>query len=290
MKYQFIHDHRSDFTVVKMCRALRLARSGYYTWTQLSESSREQENKSLLTKIMCIYKKHSGRYGSPRITDELHDEGFSCSRPRVARLMQKSGIRAKIKRRFKITTQSKHKYPISPNLLNREFYTTSANLVWLSDITYIRTQEGWLYLTVIMDLYHREIIGWSMSDRLTAATTTIPALIHAYRRCHPSPGVIFHSDQGVQYACGDFRRLLDSFKMIQSMSGRGNCYDNAVAESFFHTLKMELVYQEKYRTRAEAKRSIFEYIEVYYNRIRKHSSLGYCSPEMFKLLNSKQAI
>ncbi len=258
--------------------------------TKEPESARKQENEKLVSEIRKVFIKNRKTYGSPRITEALHDKGIAVSRNRVARLMRENGIRAKIKRRFKVTTQSNHRFPISPNLLKGEFYAAAANLVWLSDITYIRTLEGWLYLTIIMDLYSRRIFGWSMSDRLTAKATTIPALIHAYRNCQPLPGTIFHSDKGVQYACTDFRDLLGSFKMIQSMSGTGNCYDNAVAESFFHTLKTELVYHERYLTRMEAKRCIFEYIEVFYNRFRKHSALGYKSPEEFEKLTYNQAV
>jgi len=290
MKYQFIKSNRSTFTVVKMCQVLEVTKSGYYGWIKNPESQRKRENKQLLKEIKKIFKKSRRTYGSPRITPALHDKGIRVSRNRVARIMRKNGIVAKMKRRFKVTTQSNHKYPYSPNLLNQNFFAAAANLIWLSDITYIRTLEGWLYLTVIIDLYNRKVIGWSMSDRLTTETTTVPALIHAYRSCQPLPGTIFHSDRGVQYADDDFRELLDSFNMIQSMSGTGNCYDNAVAESFFHTLKTELVYHERYRTRLEAKRSIFEYMEVFYNRFRKHSALGYKSPEEFGQLTYKQVI
>ncbi|MEK0336924.1 MAG: IS3 family transposase, partial [Nitrosopumilus sp.] len=189
-----------------------------------------------------------------------------------------------------VTTNSDHSYPIAPNLLNQDFWTNSAHRIWVSDITYIRTLEGWLYLTIVLDLYNRKIVGWSMSDRLTAKKTTIPAFIQAVKRYHPLPGLIFHSDRGVQYACDDFRGLLKDFKAIQSMSSKGNCYDNAVAESFFHTLKTELIYHQTYHTRSQAKTSLFEYIEVFYNRFRKHSALGYKSPEQYERLTYKQAV
>ncbi len=290
MKYRFIQSNRSSFPVKKMCQVLEVTRSGYYGWIKNPESRRKKENRKLLDDIKMIFKKSRNTYGSPRIAPALHDKGIKVSRNRVARIMRENGIRAKMKRRFKVTTQSNHKYPYSPNLLKQDFFASAINLIWLSDITYIKTLEGWLYLTVIIDLYSRKIIGWSMSDRLTAKTTTIPALIHAYRSCQPLPGTIFHSDRGVQYACDDFRELIDSFKMIQSMSGTGNCYDNAVAESFFHTLKTELVYHERYQTRLEAKRSIFEYMEVFYNRFRKHSALGYRAPEEFELLTYKKVM
>lgn len=199
-------------------------------------------------------------------------------------------IKAKTKKKYKVTTNSNHSYPIAPNLLNQNFWTNSAYRIWVSDITYIRTLEGWLYLTIILDLFNRKIVGWSMSDRLTAKKTTIPAFIQAVKRYQPLPGLIFHSDRGVQYACDDFRGLLKTFKAIQSMSGKGNCYDNAVAESFFHTLKTELVYHQTYHTRSQVKTSLFEYIEVFYNRFRKHSALGYKSPEQYELSTYKQAV
>ena len=239
----------------------------------------------LIEEIKDIHEESHQIYGSPRITDSLRDKGYVCSRPRVARLMRKNNIRAKTKRKFKITTNSKHHYPISPNLVNQDFSATAPKELWTSDITYIRTRQGWLYLTVILDVYNRQISGWSMSNSLKATHTTIPALMAAYRRHRPGPGLIFHSDRGVQYACHEFRRLLKKYKITQSMSGKGNCYDNAITESFFSTLKTELVYSEKYKTRNQAKLSIFKYIEIFYNRQRKHSSLGNKSPYEYIILN-----
>lgn len=290
MKYEFIHKSRSEFVVEKMCQVLNVCRSGYYRYITGTKSKRWIENMNLLKEIKNIYEDSKGTYGSPRITNVLHDLGYSCSEPRVARLMRANGIRAKTKKKFKATTNSDHSYPIAPNLLKQDFWTNSPNRIWVSDITYIRTLEGWLYLTIVLDLYHRKIVGGSMSDRLTAKTTVIPAFIQAVKRYQPLPGLIFHSDRGVQYACDDFSGLLKTFRAIPSMSGKGNCYDNAVAESFFHTLKTELVYHEIYRTRMEAKTSLFEYIEIFYNRFRKHSTLGYKSPEQYEKLNYKNAI
>lgn len=290
MKYEFIQAHRSAFAVEKMCQVLNVSRSGYYRYSAGEESQRSIKNMILLAAITAIYKQSRGTYGSPRITDSLHDLGLSCSRPRIARLMRANGIKAKTKKKYKVTTKSDHSYPIAPNLLNRDFWTNSAHRIWVSDITYIRTLEGWLYLTIILDLYSRKIVGWSMGDRLTAKRTTIPAFIQAVKRYQPLPGLIFHSDRGIQYACDDFRGLLKTFKAIQSMSGKGNCYDNAVAESFFHTLKTELIYHQTYHTRSQANTSLFEYIEVFYNRFRKHSALGYKSPEQYEQLTFKQAI
>lgn len=290
MKFKFVHTYRSEFEVEKMCSVLNVSRSGYYRYTTEEESRRSIENLQLLTAIRVIYKQSRGTYGSPRITDSLHDLGLSCSRPRVARLMRANGIRAKMKKRHKVTTNTYHSYPIAPNLLNQCFRTNSSNRVWVSDITYIRTLEGWLYLTIIMDLYNRKIVGWSMSERLTAKRTTIPAFIQAIKRYGPLRGFIFHSDRGIQYASDEFRDLLRRFKAKQSMSSKGNCYDNAPAESFMHTIKTELIYQQIYHTRSQARNSIFEWIEVFYNRFRKHSALGYKSPEQYERLKYKQAI
>lgn len=216
------------------------------------------------------------------MTDSLREEGFRVSRSRVARLMRKHGIRAQTKLKFKVTTDSDHDYPISPNRLDRNFSADRFGAVWTSDITYIRTSEGWLYLTVVMDLFNREIVGWAMSESLRASETTIPALSAAWMRHRPLSGLIFHSDRGVQYACEDFRELISNHQILQSMSGTGDCYDNAVTESFFATLKKELVYRRKYKTRWQARQSIFQYIETFYNRIRKHSTLGNLSPVQFK--------
>jgi len=265
-----------------MCHALKVTTSGYYRWQNTPPGKRETENMKLLERIKEIHNLTDQTYGSPRITDDLLDEGFKVSRPRVARLMKKHGIRAKTVRKFKVTTDSDHNFPISPNLLKQNFSSNFFGEVCTSDITYIRTGEGWLYLTVVMDLYNREIIGWAMSESLRASETTIPALQDACNRYHLPQGMIFHSDRGVQYACNDFRELLSKHRMIQSMSGTGNCYDNAVTESFFSTLKKELVYHRKYRTRWQARQSIFQYIETFYNRVRKHSTLGYLSPVQFR--------
>ncbi len=281
MKYQFIHDHRDQFSLKRLCEVLSVSRSAYYQWLAGVPSKREQENVALLTQIILIHEQSRYTYGSPRITIELHKRGYRCSRARVARLMSKNGIHAKTKRKFKVTTHSNHKYPASANLLNQNFHCDQPNKIWVSDITYIWTMAGWLYLTVILDLFNRQVVGWSLSHRLTASTTTVAALDNAVKRHRPPAGLIFHSDQGVQYACEVFRDKLSEYKMIQNMSGKGNCYDNAVVESFFHTLKTELVYFEKYITREQARLSIFEYIEVFYNRQRLHSVLGYQTPAGF---------
>ncbi len=281
MKYQFIENHRSAFAVEKMCRALKISKSGYYAWRDRPKSNRDLANEKLDHHIRIIYEKNKGRCGSPRITEALNNQEIACSKNRVAVRMRKNGIKAKTKKRFKVTTHSKHNHPIAANLLNQDFTAQRPNQVWSSDITYLWTREGWLYLAVILDLFSRRIVGWSMSHRL-GQELVLNAFQQALWRRRPRSGVIFHSDQGVQYACTAFRNLLKEHKFIQSMSGKGNCYDNAVAESFFHTLKTELVYFETYHTREEARNSVFEYIEMYYNRFRMHSTLCYCSPVQFE--------
>jgi len=269
------------FPVEKMCRALKVSRGGYYAWRERPPSRRVKENKKLLDVIKKIYEDSEQTYGSPRITKSLEDKGYTVSRPRVARLMRKHGIAATCKKKFKVTTDSSHNYPVAPNLLERDFDVESFGEVWVSDITYIYTQKGWLYLTVVIDLCNRQVVGWSMSNSMHASKTTIPALKQAYGLYRPPPGLMFHSDRGIQYACDNFKELLEKYQMKQSMSKKGDCWDNAVAESFFSTLKKERVYRETYRTRWQARQSIFDYIERFYNRVRKHSYVGNKSPVEF---------
>ena len=284
MKYQFIDRYRSVYRVEKMCRTLNIGRSSYYAWKRRHKSMRGKENEALVFKIRLVHEKSRRIYGSPRITAELRANGIRCGKNRVARLMRENGIQAKTKRRFKITTDSKHDLPIVENLLEQDFTVDTPNKTWTGDITYIWTKQGWMYLAVVLDLFNREIIGWSMRKRITK-DIVIEALAMAIKRKRPHKGLIFHSDRGSQYASHEFIKLLEGHDVIQSMSGKGNCYDNAVTESFFHTLKTELVYFEKYRTRVEARQSIFEYIEIFYNRVRRHSYLGYVSPVDFGRLS-----
>ncbi len=275
-----------------MCKVLKVSKSGYYKWLTCSPSKRREENRVLLGHIREIYEKSHQTYGSPRITEELRELGYKVSRPRVARLMQKAGIRSRIRKKFVVTTDSKHKYPIAGNLLEREFEPGEIGKVWVSDITYIPTAEGWLYFTTVIDLGDRKVIGWSMSNELTAATTTLPAFRMAVTNRLMSSQLIFHSDQGVQYACSEFTDILKRYPVIrQSMSRKGNCWDNAVAESFFKTLKAEWTLHYNYQTRKQAALSVFEYIEGWYNVKRKHSALGYRSPAEFEklLLNKNRA-
>lgn len=279
----FIRDHRHEFRVWLMCRVLGVSRSGYYAWLGRPESERSQADRRLVSQIRLAHQRSRRSYGSPRITDELIAAGALCGRHRVARLMRVHGIKAKTVKRFRVTTDSQHRYPVAPNLLNRAFTATRPNQVWLADITYIPTAEGWLYLAVVLDLYSRLIVGWAMSDRINGALT-LTALRQALAKRQPSPGLIHHSDRGKQYAAGDYQKLLRDHGAIGSMSRKGDCWDNAPCESFFGTFKQELVYQERFATRDEAKAKIFEYIEVFYNRQRRHSATGSHSPAEFERL------
>ena len=281
MKYAFIQAHRSMFPVTRMCQVLEVAPSGYYAWHRRPPSRRQQANDVWVEPIQTAHTQSRGTYGSPRITEELQAQGVPCSRNRVARLMKEQGIQVNVKPTFKVTTQSDHDQPIAPNLLQQDFAVNQPNRVWVSDISYIATGEGWLYLCIVMDLFARNIIGWSMQTTLSQQLV-LDAFDMAYQRTQPEENVIFHSDRGSQYASRAFRRVLQQKKFRQSMSRKGDCYDNACAESFFHTLKIEEVYPCLYATRAEARYRIFDYIVMFYNRIRRHSYLGYLSPEEFK--------
>jgi putative transposase len=282
-------DHREEFAVEKMCRVFKVSRSGFYTWLNRKPSRREQQREVLSKEIHRIHSLSKGRYGSPKITIELKDRGFSVSRQRVARIMRADGVRSMISGKFRVcTTDSKHGFRISPNILERNFSPAGPAKTWVSDITYIRTGEGWLYLTMIMDLYDRKIIGWSMSETMHADRTVIPAWRMAQINRPFFTGLVFHSDRGVQYACNEFREGLNPEKVSQSMSRKGNCWDNAVAESFFKILKSETGYRI-YGSIMEAKKEIFEFIEIWYNRMRKHSALGYLTPEQFGKTNKKIA-
>ncbi|MCK8826569.1 IS3 family transposase [Natroniella acetigena] len=281
MKYGFIREHRNEFPITRMCQVLGVSRSGYYSWLNRKPSKRKQENYKLKLRIAQIYSESRGSYGSPRIYKQLKKEGFKCNKKRIERLMRVLGLKAIQKRKFRVTTDSNHNLPIKENLLERKFDVTEKNKVWVSDITYISTKEGWLYLAVMIDLYSRKIVGWSMQKRMTK-NLVIYALNMAIKRRNPEKGLIVHSDQGSQYASHAFQKLLWQNKFKSSMSRKGNCWDNAVAESFFGTLKTELVYHNKYQTRSQAKQDIFKYIEIFYNRNRLHSTLDYKSPEEYE--------
>ena len=274
-----------------MCRVLRVHPSGYYRWLSSRESgSRERQNRLLSAQIGALFREYKGRYGSPRLQRELRDRGVVVNHKRVARLMRALGLRAKSSRRFKATTNSKHHHPVAPNRLlalqldrqmERHFEVDGINRLWVSDITYVWTQEGWLYLAVVLDAWSRRVVGWAWSKTLEAELA-VRALKQALESRCPEVGWMHHSDQGVQYACGKYQRVLKGAKAMVSMSRRGNCWDNALAESFFGTLKKELIQGENYQTRQQAVSAVFEYIEVFYNRQRKHSKLNYQSPVEFE--------
>ena len=275
MKYCFIQEHEALFPIEKMCNVLSVSSSGYYKYRQRSMSRRSVRKSELHRKIQLIYCRSHQRYGSPRITAELYSLGYRVSRITVAGYMRELGLRSKLGRKYRATTDSKHSHRIADNVLSRNFTVPSASRAWVSDITYIRTTEGFLYLTVIVDLYDRCVIGWSLSSRLTTEKTSLPAWRMAIGNRPVRSGMIFHSDRGVQYACQPFANTLESFGVIRSMSRKGNCWDNAVAESFFKSLKTELLYGNKLLSRRQTELNIFEYIEIFYNKNRRHSALGY---------------
>lgn len=268
-----------------MCRVINVSRSGYYEWLNRGKSRRQKEDCALAATIQAIFTEHKGRYGSPRIHDELRDRGIRCGKTRVERIMRHHGLRSRPKRRFVATTNSNHDYPVAPNILDQRFQVQAPNRVWLTDITYIRTFEGWLYLAAVMDLFSRNIVGWSMSETMTT-DLTLSALNMAIQSRRPLKGLIHHSDRGVQYACHAYQQALRQNGMQCSMSRKGNCWDNAPMESFFSTLKTECVGGKVYLSRAQAKREIFGYIEIDYNRKRRHSSLGSMSPINYEILSN----
>jgi len=284
MKYEFMRNHSDEFPVKKMAVVLNVSRSRYYSWLK-NPYVKQRKDEDIGTLIELTFEKSGKRYGSPRIHNELKEEGVACGKKRVARIMRQKSLQARIKKKFKITTDSKHGHPVADNIVARNFIIEEPNRIWVSDITYLWTQEGWLYLSVIIDLFSRLIVGYSMSENIDTALVA-DAFTMAVNKRKPSRGLIFHSDRGVQYASDEFRKLLKNNEAIQSMSRKGNCWDNACAESFFSTLKIEEVYRRSYKTRQEARLSVFEYIEIFYNRFRKHSFLDYTSPEKYESVTS----
>ena len=269
-----------------MCKVFKVNKSSYYAWLTKGSCDRWKDNEILLVQIKDIFANSHQSYGSPRITEELRAQNKVVSRKRVAKIMQAAGMQARKRKKYVATTDSKHSYPIVPNILNRGFVVERLGQVWVSDITYVRTQNGWLYLTVIIDLYNRKVIGWSMSKSLEAQQTIIPAWRMAINNCPITRKLIFHSDRGVQYACEVFTNILKSNKLItRSMSRKGNCWDNAVAESFFKTIKVEWIYPRVFEDQTNATLSIFEWIESWYNKKRRHSFLDYMTIDEFEKLN-----
>ena len=287
MIFDFIKNHAEIFPIEKMCKVLKVSQSGYYRWKTAAISQRLQKKTVLKEKITAFYFESKQRYGSPRITMELNILGYKISRITVAKYMRELGLKSKLSKKFKVTTDSKHNYLLVENVLNRQFLVPQPSKAWVSDITYIHTKEGFLYLTTIMDLYDRKIIGWSLSDGMSTNETTLASWKMAIRNRNAQKGLIFHSDRGVQYANNKFANVLDSYKVTRSMSRTGDCWDNAVAESFFKSLKTELIYGNKLITKEQMKLQIFEYIEIWYNQKRRHSALKYMTIKEFNNQSNK---
>jgi transposase InsO family protein len=273
--------HRGEFRIGTMCEVLGVSRSGYYAWRRRPRSLRDETNAKLTETIRVIHEESRRIYGSPRIHATLQHRGIACGRHRVARLMRDEGIRSNTKRRFRSIATKREETPAAPNRLERRFTAARPNRVWASDITIVKTAEGWLHLAIVLDLFSRKVVGWAMSTAVTQ-TLALEALQMAFATRRPKPGLLHHSDRGGQYLSAAYQHLLDEHGAICSMSRPGNCLDNAAVESFFHTLKTELVYQQHYRTREQARLAIFEYVESFYNRSRLHSTLDYRSPEEYE--------
>lgn len=276
-----IRRHEGEHPVALMCRSLKVSRSGYYEWRSRPPSVRAQANAVLTEDVRRVYAEHKGRAGAPRITKQLRQEGHCVGKNRVARLMRTEQLRAKAARKYKATTNSNHNLPVAPNLLEQDFSADAPNRKWVSNITYVATDEGWLYLAVVLDLYSRLVVGWAMSERMTAALVCDALQMALWRRKKPS-GVIVHSDRGSQYCSGDYQRLMRDNGLVCSMSKKGDCYDNAAMESWNHSLKVEAIHGERFASREAAKAHVFDYIEAYYNRRRLHSRIGYLSPEAYE--------
>ena len=291
MKYACIRSHLGEFKVRLMCRVLSVSASGFYAWKKRRPSQRSKQDRSLLLEIEKSHKKSRKSYGSPRVFRDLKDLGLKVGEKRVARLMREAGIKAKTAKPFRGTTNSDHSHPIAPNILDRQFSPSLAggpNQVWSADITYIPTREGWLYLSAVLDQWSRRVVGWSMQER-AGSSLAIDAIKMALSYRRPGTGMLHHSDRGIQYAAADFRKLLKSRRIECSMSRKGDCWDNAVSESFFATLKKELVQDSDWKTREEARSALFEWIEVWYNRQRRHSSIGYVPPAEYEKFSLRKA-
>jgi len=262
---------------------MQVSRSGYYSWKNRGKSKRQRENESLVPVVLEAHRYSKGTYGTRRMSEEVSDHGNPCGRYRARTLMNMAEVTAKQKRKFKVTTDSKHKLPVAPNLLQRQFAAKEPNRVWVSDITYIWTSEGWLYLAAVLDLFSRQVVGWAMSNRINKKLVIDSLLMGIWRR-RPESGLVFHTDRGSQYCSNDFQKVLKKHEMCSSMSRKGDCWDNAVAESFFASLKTERVFFNNYKTREEARRDVFDYIEIFYNNKRRHSYLGNISPKEYEEL------
>jgi putative transposase len=282
-EFEFIDAEKAQYPIEVLCEALDVSRPGYYAHARRPASKHAERDVALGAKIAAIHARSNKRYGSPRVHDELRDEGERVGRKRVARIMREHDLRGKRRRRFRVTTMSEHDMPIAPNVLARDFTASAPNQKWVGDITYIWTREGWLYLAVLIDLFSRRVVGWAMGDTL-ATELPLRALHMAIQTRRPPRGLIHHTDRGCQYASAEYRAVLEQHGIVASMSRKGNCWDNAVAESFFATLKTELVRDLDLLTRDHAKRELFAYIEGFYNRRRRHSSLGYATPDKVEMI------
>jgi len=279
--FEFIRAEKANYPVRLMCRVIGVSSSGFYSWLK-DGSKREVKDRELLGIIKKVFGEFRETYGSPRIYDELKERDVSCGKARVERLMRENGLTPPRKQKYRVTTKSNPKHPVAENLLQRDFSASAPNQRWVSDVTYVWTWEGWLYLAVVLDLFSRRVVGWAMSSRMTTELLTLPALHMALAHREPDPGLIHHSDRGSQYTDSDYRKTLEAHGIECSMSRRGDCWDNAVNESFFATLKLDLVFRRSFRTRVEARSAIFEYIEVFYHRLRRHSYLGGLTPVDFE--------
>ena len=284
MKYAFIQAHRAQYSILQLCVILQVMPSGYYAWCKRPVSQRKQDNARLDVHIKAVFAEHKQRYGSPRITEELREHGEVISENRVAARMAALALRAKARRRYKATTQSNHTLPVAPNILEQNFEAEKPNQKWVSDITYIWTDDGWLYLAVVLDLYSRRVVGYAMSNRIDRALVISALRMALFRRQYPR-GVIVHSDRGSQYCSADYQSLLNQHELICSMSKRGDCYDNAAMESWNHSYKVETIHGERFATRLHAEKTTVEYIDFYYNVKRRHSTNGQQSPLAYELAN-----
>jgi putative transposase len=281
MKFAFIAREKATFPIDLLCSVLDVSRSGFYAAQRRPVNARRRADQQLAVQVAAAHAASRGRYGSPRVYRELQAQGHEVGRHRVARLMRQQGLRAREKRRFQRTTDSQHGLPVAANVLDRRFTVATPNTAWVSDITYLWTRTGWLYLVVILDLFSRRVVGWALHDRITRQLV-LDALTMALRHRQPRPGLVHHSDRGSQYASGDYQAVLEAHGVVCSMSRRGNCWDNAVAESFFSTLKIELAHDADWRTHADARSAVAEYLEIFYNAQRRHSALDYLSPVAFE--------
>jgi putative transposase len=287
MRFRLIDAAKKEFPVQRLCKVLEVSQSGYFAWRGRPASQRQRDDLVLLAHVRSSFALSNGTYGSPQMTRELRDQGLRVGRRRTARLMRENGLRARQKRRFKRTTDSLHAFPVAPNLIDQDFSANQPDEKWGADISYLWTREGWLYLAVVVDLFARRVVGWAVSDRLHKELA-LEALRKALAIRRPKAGLIHHSDRGAQYCSLDYQAELRRHGLLISMSGKGNCYDNAMVETFFKTLKSELVWRTVFQTRAEARRAVGRYIDGFYNPVRRHSALGFISPAQFERLAASQ--